>query len=190
MAAVVSGAEGGEASAPRRTALLLPSMVAAACVVAVSDEEAWAEEVASAQAGAPPIQVPDRITADPYQLIGMVNPEDTKEDKKVFYMKKNYRNDTAQVMAHMQIAGSLDKGTPNMEKFNKRLKEEMNDWVALYRRQDAVVGRMSYYRLYSAINTLASHFTSYGTKFPFPSKRRPRFYELLQQSERYLEKGK
>ena len=28
------------------------------------------------------------------------------------------------------------KGTPNMEKWNKRVKEEMNDWVALYRRQD------------------------------------------------------
>lgn len=134
--------------------------------------------------------MPDRIKADPYELIGMADPEDQKEDKKEFYMKREYRKDTYQVLKHMKISASLDKGTPNMEKWNKRVKEEMNDWVALYRRQDAVVGRQSYYSLYSAVNTLASHFTSYGPKFPFPTKRRPRFYELVNQTEKYLEKGK
>merc|ERR1712187_393378 len=107
---------------------------------------------------------------DPYELIGMAEPDKDSEDKKEFYMKKKYRADTYQLVKHMKISGSLDKGTPNMEKLNKRVKEEMNDWVALYRRQDLVVGRQSYYSLYSAVNTLASHFTSYGPKFPFPNK--------------------
>ncbi|CAE7195572.1 PSB27-1 [Symbiodinium natans] len=105
-------------------------------------------------------------------------------------MKSKYRQDTYQVMKHMKISASLDKGTPNMEKWNSRIKKEMNDWLALYRRQNLSVGRQSYYSLYSAINTLASHFTSYGPKFPFPNKRRPRFYELCNQVEKYLEKGK
>jgi len=139
---------------------------------------------------AAPVDVPDRISQDPYELIGLTDPEDSKEDKKEFYMKKKYRADTYQLLKHMKISGSLDKGTPNMEKWNKRIKEEMNDWVALYRRQDLVVGRQSYYSLYSAVNTLASHFTSYGPKFPFPSKRRARFYELINTTEKYLEKGK
>jgi len=158
------------------------SLFAAVATVGVA---APATEAFAAQ-----VDVPDRIKEDPYELIGLANPEDSKEDKKEFYMKKKYRADTYQLVKHMKISGSLDKGTPNMEKWNKRVKEEMNDWVALYRRQDLVVGRQSYYSLYSAVNTLASHFTSYGPKFPFPSKRRARFYELINTTEKYLEKGK
>ncbi|CAE8693296.1 unnamed protein product, partial [Polarella glacialis] len=103
---------------------------------------------------------------------------------------RKYRDDTYQVVKHMKISASLDKGTPNMEKWNNRIKEEMDDWFALYRRQDAVVGRQSYYSLFSAVNTLASHFTSYGPKYPFPNKLRPRFFELINTTEKYLEKGK
>ncbi|CAK9035179.1 Photosystem II repair protein PSB27-H1 [Durusdinium trenchii] len=114
----------------------------------------------------------------------MENPDDKKEDYKTFYMKQKYRQDTYQVMKHMKISASLDKGTPNMERWNTRIKKEMNDWLAIYRRQNVSVGRQSYYSLYSAINTLASHFTSYGPKFPFPNKRRPRFFELCQQVEK------
>eukprot|EP00419_Tripos_fusus_P009808 CAMPEP_0172664456 /NCGR_PEP_ID=MMETSP1074-20121228/6609_1 /TAXON_ID=2916 /ORGANISM="Ceratium fusus, Strain PA161109" /LENGTH=327 /DNA_ID=CAMNT_0013480611 /DNA_START=34 /DNA_END=1014 /DNA_ORIENTATION=- len=137
------------------------------------------------------VDVPDRINADPYELIGMTeaDTENAKLDRAEFYMHKVYKTDTYQVLKHMKISASLDKGTPNMEKWNKRIKEEMNDWVALYRRQDAVVGRQSYYSLYSAVNTLASHFTSYGPKFPFPNKRRPRFFELINTTEKYLEKA-
>mmetsp|Transcript_76735 Transcript_76735/g.106575 ORF Transcript_76735/g.106575 Transcript_76735/m.106575 type:complete len:213 (-) Transcript_76735:99-737(-) len=156
-------------------------------------------EAANAQAAAvtpgqtlagPSVDVPDRINADPYELIGMEDPDNKKEDYKTFYMKQKYRADTYQVMKHMKISASLDKGTPNMERWNTRIKKEMNDWLAIYRRQNVSVGRQSYYSLYSAINTLASHFTSYGPKFPFPNKRRPRFFELCQQVEKYLEKGK
>lgn len=168
-----------ELTISRRSAVL----PAAAMFVGASDSVTF-------PAFAVEVDVPDRINTDPYQLIGMENPDNDKADKAEFYMKKQYKSDTYQVLKHMKISGSLDKGTPNMEKWNKRIKEEMNDWVALYRRQEAVVGRQSYYSLYSAVNTLASHFTSYGPKFPFPSKRRPRFYELINTTEKYLEKGK
>lgn len=163
-----------------RRSTVIPAALTAAGVTGAVSVPAFAVEV----------DVPDRINSDPYQLIGMENPDNEKADRAEFYMKKQYKSDTYQVLKHMKISGSLDKGTPNMEKWNKRIKEEMNDWVALYRRQEAVVGRQSYYSLYSAVNTLASHFTSYGPKFPFPSKRRPRFYELINTTEKYLEKGK
>jgi len=160
------------------------AMLPAALLAAVSGAgPAFAEEASPAAA------LPTKISVDPYELLG-IDPEDKKQDKKEFDMHKNYRQDTYQVVKHMKISGSIDKGAPRMEKWNKRVKEEMNDWVALYRRQDAVVGRQSYYALYSAVNTLASHFTSYGPKFPFPNKRRARFYELINQTERYLEKNK
>jgi len=160
------------------------AMVPAALLAAVSGASPAFAEEPSAQAA-----LPTKISVDPYELLG-IDPEDKKQDKKEFDMHKNYRQDTYQVVKHMKISGSIDKGAPKMERWNKRVKEEMNDWVALYRRQDAVVGRQSYYALYSAVNTLASHFTSYGPKFPFPNKRRARFYELINQTERYLEKNK
>lgn len=159
-------------------------------VSAVPSAQAQISDSAVEATNAAPIDVPDRINSDPYELIGMTNPDSEKEDYKVFYMKRNYKEDTYQVMKHMKISASLDKGTANMEKWNKRVKEEMNDWLALYRRQDAIIGRQSYYSLYSGINKLASHFTSYGPKFPFPNKRRPRFFELMNTTEKYLEKGK
>jgi len=138
----------------------------------------------------PKVEIPDRIKEDPFELIGMDDPSDQKSDFKYFYMKRNYRLDSYQVMKHMKLSASLDKGTPRMDEWNSRVKREMNDWLALYRRQDQVVGRSSYYSMYSAVNSLASHFTSYGTKFPFPKKKRPRFYELMNVTEKYLEKGK
>lgn len=170
-----------------RRALLMPAALLAA---AASMEPANAQVSGGPSNPVPVVDLPDRITQDPYELIGMENPSNEKEDYKVFYMKRKYRDDTYQVLKHMKISASLDKGTPNMEKWNMRVKEEMNDWLALYRRQDAIVGRQSYYSLFSAVNTLASHLTSYGPKYPFPNKRRPRFFELTNTTEKYLEKGK
>mmetsp|Transcript_32793 Transcript_32793/g.72971 ORF Transcript_32793/g.72971 Transcript_32793/m.72971 type:complete len:206 (+) Transcript_32793:60-677(+) len=159
-----------------RRALLLPGislMGAAASTPAVAIE----------------VQVPDKIKSDPFELLA-VDPTDKKQDRAEFYMKRNYKGDTEQLLKHMRIAGVLDKGTTNMERYNKRVKEELDDWVALYRRQDKFAGRQSFYTMYTAIETLASHYTSYGPKFPFPNKRRPRFYELLNIAEKYLDKGK
>merc|ERR1719367_1329786 len=50
------------------------------------------------------VDLPDRINSDPYELIGMANPEDTKADKQEFYMKKTYKEDTYQLMKHMKIS--------------------------------------------------------------------------------------
>ncbi|CAE8588565.1 unnamed protein product [Polarella glacialis] len=180
---VTRHAQSSEAEAETsRRMLILPAALAALA----------AAEPAFAQPSKPVAiaDLPDRINQDPYELIGMENPKNDKEDYKIFYMKRKYRDDTYQVVKHMKISASLDKGTPNMEKWNNRIKEEMDDWFALYRRQDAVVGRQSYYSLFSAVNTLASHFTSYGPKYPFPNKLRPRFFELINTTEKYLEKGK
>eukprot|EP00401_Gymnodinium_catenatum_P018421 CAMPEP_0117562164 /NCGR_PEP_ID=MMETSP0784-20121206/54810_1 /TAXON_ID=39447 /ORGANISM="" /LENGTH=284 /DNA_ID=CAMNT_0005359715 /DNA_START=89 /DNA_END=943 /DNA_ORIENTATION=+ len=146
---------------------------------------------AAALAEAPAeVDLPARIKSNPYELLSVAEPDDQKQDRKEFSMKRNYRGDTYQVVKHMKISASLDKGTPGMEQYQKRIKKEMDDWLALYRRQDAVVGRQSYYSLYSAVNALASHIVSYGPKLPFPNKRRQRFFQLINQTEKFLEKGK
>jgi len=179
-------AKSTEEEASRRN-VVLPAIAA---VFASADEKSAEAQPAGYQAPMSKVEIPDRINQDPYELIGMDDPADQKSDFKYFYMKRNYRLDSYQVMKHMKLSASLDKGTPRMDEWNSRVKREMNDWLALYRRQDQVVGRSSYYSMYSAVNSLASHFTSYGTKFPFPKKKRPRFFELMNVTEKYLEKGK
>ena len=71
----------------------------------------------------------------------------------------------------------MAKGTEKMEPFGKNLKKEMIDYVSYYRRFPAVAGRPSFSTLYTAINVLAGHYTSYGFKYPLPEKRRKRLYQ-------------
>ena len=63
-----------------------------------------------------------------------------------------------------------------MDTINKNMKKEMVDFVSFYRRFSNVAGKQSFSTLYTAINVLAGHYTSYGTKFPVPEKRRKRLY--------------
>jgi len=174
---------------------LLRSLVPASLfgAAAAGPEGALAEEaVAPVDAPPPPakkadepVDVPPRISTDPYELVkgpdGVVSAQE-------FLMQRNYKKDTEQVLKHMKISASLDKGTPNMEKYNVKIKEEMNDWLAMYRRQEKVASRQSFSTLSTSINTLASHIVSYGPKFPFPTKRRERIFELFRKVEKYLKK--
>lgn len=169
-------AKGSEATQASRRSIILPA--AAVLGLAASAEEALAET-----------QVPPKINEDPYALLG-VTPGEKLQEKKEFKMKEKYKQDTEQLLKHMKIAGSLEKGTPNMERYNLQVKRELNDWVALYRRQDRFSGRQSFYTVYTAVEYIASHYTSYGPKFPFPNKKKKRYYELINEAEKYLEKSK
>lgn len=167
---------------------LLPAALFGAGVATGGPGAALAEETASGDSAAPATSyAPARIAGDPYDLI---KGGDGKVGKNEFEIRRNYQEDTVQVIKHMRISGSLEKGAPNMEAFNKQVKEEINDWVAMYRRQDNIASKQSYSNLSTAMNTLASHLVTYGNKFPFPQKRRERLFELLYRSEKFVKKGK
>ena len=93
---------------------------------------------------------------------------------------KDYYADASRVVKHMQYATQMEKGTANMDLINKNMKKEMTDFVSFYRRFNNVSGKQSFSTLYTAINVLAGHYTSYGTKFPVPDKRRKRLYQVRQ----------
>lgn len=101
---------------------------------------------------------------------------------------KNYYDDATTVVKHMQYATQMDKGTPNMDAINKNMKKEMIDFVSFYRRFSNVAGKQSFSTLYTAINVLAGHYTSYGTKFPVPEKRRKRLYQEYAEIEKNIKK--
>jgi len=101
-----------------------------------------------------------------------------------------YEADAAQVREHMVIATGLAKGSDKMEDFGKNLKKEMVDFVSYYRRFPQVAGKPSFSTLYTSINVLAGHYTSYGFKYPLPEKRRKRLYQEYAEIDKSLKRNR
>ena len=101
-----------------------------------------------------------------------------------------YEEDAAKVREHMVVATGLGKGTPKMEDFGKNMKKEMVDFVSYYRRFPKIAGKPSFSTLYTSINVLAGHYTSYGFKYPLPEKRRKRLYQEYAEIEKSLKRGR
>ena len=102
----------------------------------------------------------------------------------------NYENDAARVRNHMVTATGLAKGADRMEDFGKNLKKEMIDFVSYYRRFPQVAGKPSFSTLYTSINVLAGHYTSYGYKYPLPEKRRKRLYQEYAEIDKSLKRSR
>ena len=101
-----------------------------------------------------------------------------------------YDEDAAKVRKHMVIATGLAKGSRNMEDFGKNMKKEMVDFVSYYRRFPKIAGKPSFSTLYTSINVLAGHYTSYGFKYPLPEKRRKRLYQEYAEIEKSLKRSR
>ena len=101
-----------------------------------------------------------------------------------------YDEDAAKVRSHMVIATGMAKGSEKMEDFGKNMKKEMVDFVSYYRRFPKVAGKPSFSTLYTSINVLAGHYTSYGFKYPLPEKRRKRLYQEYAEIDKSLKRGR
>jgi photosystem II Psb27 protein len=101
-----------------------------------------------------------------------------------------YDDDAAKVRDHMYLATTLGKGADRMEDFGKNMKKEMVDFVSYYRRFPKIAGKPSFSTLYTSINVLAGHYTSYGYKYPLPEKRRKRLYQEYAEIAKSLKRGR
>jgi len=102
----------------------------------------------------------------------------------------SYDEDAIKVRNHMVIATGLGKGATDMESFGKNMKKEMIDFVSYYRRFPKVAGKPSFSTLYTSINVLAGHYTSYGFRYPLPEKRRKRLYQEYAEIKKSLKRGR
>jgi photosystem II Psb27 protein len=102
----------------------------------------------------------------------------------------DYASDAAKVREHMLIATGLAKGSEKMEDFGKNMKKEMVDFVSYYRRFPKIAGKPSFSTLYTSINVLAGHYTSYGFKYPLPEKRRKRLYQEYNEIDKSLKRSR
>jgi photosystem II Psb27 protein len=101
-----------------------------------------------------------------------------------------YDADAEKVREHMYLATTLGKGADRMEDYGTNMKKEMVDFVSYYRRFPKVAGKPSFSTLYTAINVLAGHYTSYGYKYPLPEKRRKRLFQEYNEVSKSLKRGR
>jgi photosystem II Psb27 protein len=103
-------------------------------------------------------------------------------------LKQVYYDDCQKVINHMRYAVQLEKGNPLLVEVATKTKEEINEFVAYYRRFQGISGKQSFSLLYTSINVLAGHYTSYGLKFPVPEKRRKRLLQEFNDIEKNIRK--
>lgn len=107
-----------------------------------------------------------------------------------YKLSKDYPKDARSMLENMRVAAQLTRGAPDMEQTVVNTRKQMNDFVAFYRRQPQITGKPSFSTLYTATNTLAGHYASYGNKYPVPEKRRVRLETQFKEVDRALARGK
>lgn len=70
------------------------------------------------------------------------------------------------------------------------MRDQINAWVAAYRRNERFSGRPSFGNTYSALNALTGHYNSFGTQAPIPKKRLERLSKELVDAATFLERGR
>lgn len=65
-----------------------------------------------------------------------------------------------------------------------------NAWVARYRRDKVITGKVSYGNVYSALNAVSGHYNNFGTKYPLPVKRKDRVISEFKTAEIALSRGR
>jgi photosystem II Psb27 protein len=101
---------------------------------------------------------------------------------------KDYYGDVLKVVNHMRYAVQMEKSNPRISEVAGNVKAEMLDFVSYYRRFNGISGKQSFSLLYTSVNVLAGHYTSYGTKFPVPEKRRKRLMIEFNDIEKQVRK--
>lgn len=101
---------------------------------------------------------------------------------------KDFYEDCLKVVGHMRYAVQMEKGNPRLAEVATNVKTEMLDFVSYYRRFNGIAGKQSFSLLYTSVNVLAGHYTSYGVKFPVPEKRRKRLLQEFNDIEKNVRK--
>jgi len=101
-----------------------------------------------------------------------------------------YEEDTKAVIAQVREVLDFPMGAEGREQSIEKTRALTNEWVARYRRSGDYSGRPSYGLTYSALNAVSGHFNNFGTKYPFPAKRKDRVFEELTSAETQISRGR
>ncbi|CAD5190355.1 unnamed protein product [Musa acuminata subsp. malaccensis] len=103
---------------------------------------------------------------------------------------EEYVRETAEVINKVRTTVGMDKKDPNVAVAVAELREASNTWVAKYRREKALLVRVSFRDMYSALNAVSGHYISFGPTAPIPAKRKARILEEVDTAEKALLRGR
>ncbi|XVF01947.1 hypothetical protein REPUB_Repub04eG0133400 [Reevesia pubescens] len=103
---------------------------------------------------------------------------------------EEYIKETEEVINKVRSTLNMDKNDPNVASAVADLRETSNSWVAKYRREKALLGRVSFRDIYSALNAVSGHYISFGPTAPIPAKRKVRILEEMDTAEKALVRGR
>nr|ADD54622.1 chloroplast photosystem II Z-like precursor [Galdieria sulphuraria] len=98
--------------------------------------------------------------------------------------------DVRNMVESLRMACDLQRDTPEHDSTVQRIRKQMSDFVSFYRRNPNVAGSPSFSTIYTAINTVAGHYTTFGTEYPIPEKRKARLEQQFKDIERAVSRGR
>eukprot|EP00899_Mesostigma_viride_P004241 jgi/Mesvir1/13818/Mv15971-RA.1 len=101
-----------------------------------------------------------------------------------------YKEQTLNIISEANNVIGLDKADPTREKSIEVLRKDINTWVAKYRREKRTSGKKSFGLVYSALNALQGHYTSFGVRAPLPAKRKDRIVMELNEAVSDIGRGR
>ncbi|KAJ4975771.1 hypothetical protein NE237_000877 [Protea cynaroides] len=105
-------------------------------------------------------------------------------------LDEEYVKETEEVINKIRSTINIDKNDPNVAAAVAELRETSNSWVAKYRREKTLLGRVSFRDMYSALNAVSGHYISFGPTAPIPAKRKTRILEEMDSAEKALLRGR
>ena len=100
----------------------------------------------------------------------------------------NYSQDTLKVIETLTTAIDLPNDADNKQEIQSLAKEQINDYISRYRRNDKSGGLRSFTTMQTALNALAGYYTSYGSR-PIPEKLKKRLKQEFKQAEIAIKRG-
>ncbi len=99
-----------------------------------------------------------------------------------------YVEDTLTVVQTLTTAIDLPKDAENKSEIQSMAREQINNYIARYRRDGKVSGKRSFTTMQTALNSLAGYYTAYGSR-PLPSELKERLHQEFHQVELVVKRG-
>ncbi len=119
-------------------------------------------------------------------VIGLMGCSSTSVPKST--MTGEYVQDTLVVVQTLQRVIDLPKDAQNNSEIKSLAKQQINDYIARYRRDAKVTGRRSFTTMQTALNSLAGYYTAYGDR-PLQPKLKERLQKEFSEVELIVRRG-
>jgi photosystem II Psb27 protein len=97
-------------------------------------------------------------------------------------MSGNFRQDTLSLIDSLRTAITLPDDAPEKPTAQADVRSKINNFVALYRRNESLTSLASFTTMRTALNSLAGHYSSYPNR-PLPDKLKARLEQEFKQVE-------